>query len=294
MNVRRWLYGIVVACLASAGAGSACADGSSADAATALQAKYASLHEELSRSAFQKPLHLESAETPDELKGDVHAVTAYAFPSVGAALKRADRWCDILILHLNIKACRAAQGVLTVYVGRKFDEPLKQSHKVAFDYRVASDAADYFRLVLNAGMGPFGTRNYRIEVEAVPLDGERTFIHMAYSYGYGAPAKFAMQTYLRTAASQKVGFTVVGQRSDGAPVRVDGLRGALERNVMRYYLALDAYLAALAVPPSQQLEARLRDWFESTEAYALQLHELDEREYLDMKRRECALLSSEP
>jgi len=75
---------------------------------------------------------------------------------------------------------------------------------------------------------------------------------------------------------------------------VDGLRGALERNVMRYYLAIDAYLAASASPPQEQLEERLRDWFESTERYALQLHEVDQNEYLEMKRRECALQASQP
>ena len=63
---------------------------------------------------------------------------------------------------------------------------------------------------------------------------------------------------------------------------------------MRYYLAMDAYLAALAVPPEERLETRLRDWFASTEHYALQLHELDRNEYLEMKRRECALMRAEP
>jgi hypothetical protein len=62
---------------------------------------------------------------------------------------------------------------------------------------------------------------------------------------------------------------------------------------MRYYLAIDAYLAALAAPPDERLEERLRDWFDSTERYALQLHELDQNAYLEMKRRECASTAEE-
>ncbi len=258
--MQRWLSRFIVACLACACGGVVSAEGSTADSAAALHAKYTLLRDELNHSPFDRPLHLESAETSDQLKGEVHALVSYPFPAVSAALKGANRWCDIL----------------------------------KFDYRVAAEAPDYFRLVLNADTGPFGTRNYRIVLEAVPVDRERTFLHMSYGYGYGVPAKIAMQTYLRTAGSQKVGFTVTERRADGQPVRVDGLRGALERNVMRYYLAIDAYLAASAAPPQDQLEERLRDWFESTERYALQLHEVDQNEYLEMKRRECALQASQP
>jgi hypothetical protein len=298
MNVQLWLSWFIVAGFACACGGVASAQASAADSAAALYAKYTAVRDELNHSQFDRPIHLESAETADELKGDVHALVSYPFPAVSAALKGADRWCDILILHLNIKGCRAEgaapESGLRVYVGRKFDEPLKATHKVEFDYRVAAEAPDYFRLVLNADTGPFGTRNYRIVLEAVPVDRERTFLHMSYSYGYGVSAKIAMQTYLRTVGSQKVGFTVTERRTDGQAVRVDGLRGALERNVMRYYLAVDAYLAASASPPQEQLEERLRDWFESTEHYALQLHEVDQNEYLEMKRRECALQASQP
>ncbi|HEX8011745.1 MAG TPA: hypothetical protein VF814_12560 [Casimicrobiaceae bacterium] len=208
-----------MALLTGIGAGFVWAEGAAADPAAALQAKYAALRDELSRSPFQKPLYLESTETPNALKGDIHAVVDYPFAAVSAALDGADRWCDILILHLNIKGCRAAgsapEGALEVYVGRKFDEPLTAAHPLQFDDRIAAAAPDYFRVVLAADRGPFGTRNYRIELEALPLDDARAFVHLSYAYGYGAAAKLAMQTYLRTIGDHKVGFTVVGQRADG-------------------------------------------------------------------------------
>ena len=70
------------------------------------------------------------------------------------------------------------------------------------------------------------------------------------------------------------------------PDYIGGLRGLVERNTMRYYLAIDACLDAIAVPPADQLEKRLRDWFDATEKYPRQLHETGRDAYLAMKRRE--------
>ena len=264
--------------------------------AAALRAKYESLRPALERSSFDRPLQLDSEEGVDRLDGDVHAVVAYPFGRVRTALDGGQRWCDILLLHLNVKACRVASegSMLRVYIGKKFDEPAKDAHRIEFAYRTDAEGPDYFRRSLRAENGPFGTRDYRIVVEAVSLDSNRTFVHLSYAYTYGPSAKMAMEAYLRTVAGQKVGFTVQGRQPDGRPALVGGLRGALERNVMRYYLAIDAYLAALSAPPDERLEERLRDWFDSTEHYALQLHELDQDEYLEMKRKECASQASEP
>jgi hypothetical protein len=95
----------------------------------------------------------------------------------------------------------------------------------------------------------------------------------------------AMQTYLATIGSEKVGFTIL-DRKDGKPVYQGGVLGLLERNTMRYYLAIEAYLSAYSLPPAEQAERRIREWYASTERYAAQLHEMSETEYLDMKRKE--------
>jgi hypothetical protein len=55
---------------------------------------------------------------------------------------------------------------------------------------------------------------------------------------------------------------------------------------MRYYLAMEAYLGALSSPPQARLEKSLHDWFAAAEAYPRQLHELEQGEYLAMKRKE--------
>jgi hypothetical protein len=64
------------------------------------------------------------------------------------------------------------------------------------------------------------------------------------------------------------------------------VRGGVERNTMRYYLAIEAYLGSLAVPPADRLEQRLHGWFAATERFSRQLHEIDESAYLEMKRQE--------
>ena len=87
-------------------------------------------------------------------------------------------------------------------------------------------------------------------------------------------------------ARDKVGFSTTGPAVDGKPAYVGGTRGLVERSTMRYYLAIDAYLAAISLPPAAQLERRLESWFAATEKYPTQLHEVDKPAYLGMKRNE--------
>ena len=106
------------------------------------------------------------------------------------------------------------------------------------------------------------------------------------SYSYGTAALVAMEIYLASAGRDKVGFSVTGQGSDGRPVHIHGVRGVVERNTMRYFLAIESYLGSLSALPDEREEKRLRDWFTATERHAEQLHEMDRGEYLAMKRLE--------
>ena len=258
------------------------------DAAT-LKARYTSLQDKFASNQFGRPLVLESKETSGDLKGDVYAIVDYPYTTVQQALVSPEHWCDILILHLNVKGCKASAGApktIALNVGRKFDQPLEDAYQLNFTYRVGASTADYLQVLLSADEGPLSTKNYRIQVEAVPIDLKRTVIHMSYAYGYGFSAKMAMQTYLSTLGSAKVGFTIVDKKPDGKPVYQAGVLGLLERNTMRYYLAIDAYLSAYGLPAAEQPEKRIREWYASTERYAQQLHEMEQNEYLEMKRKE--------
>ncbi|MBC8021609.1 MAG: hypothetical protein H7Y14_00725, partial [Burkholderiales bacterium] len=261
--------------------------------AQALRARYEELRDKLERNAFGRPLYLASSEAGRTQKGEVYAVLDYPFAVVQRGLTEAQSWCDVLILPYNTKHChatgRGASSVLTLRIGRKADQAPEAAHPIAFKY-AAQASADYLRVVLEAGDGPLGTRDYRIVLEATPLDERRTFIHLGYSYGFSALSSLAMQMYLSTAGASKVGFTVTGQDGGGNPVYVGGMLGATERNTMRYFLAIDAYLGSLAAPEAQRVEKRLGDWFAAAEKYPRQLREMERSEYLAMKRKETSRL----
>ena len=99
-------------------------------------------------------------------------------------------------------------------------------------------------------------------------------VHMHYGYSTGAMSQMAMKTYLSTSGAEKVGFS-----SENGKL-VGGTRGVIERNAMRYFLAIDAYLDTLGKP----VTARLDKWFGSTEKYAKQLREMSREEYLAVKQ----------
>ncbi len=232
---------------------------------------------------------LESRQNSGELEGDVYALIEHPFERVDAALKGPGQWCDILMLHLNVKHCvasgSASPATLSVHVGKKHDQPLPDTFKVQFAYRQVASTPDYLQIQLRADEGPLGTSDYRITLEAVSLDAKRSFLHLTYAYTYGLAARLAMQGYLSTLGRGKVGFSVVERDASGRPVYVDNVRGVVERNTMRYYLAIDTAVDTYGLPPAERQEKRLADWFAATERYPRQLHELERDEYLDMKRK---------
>lgn len=257
---------------------------------TELLNRYAALRPQLDRNVFGGPIYIESVERPRSSQGDVYAVVNSAFPAVRAALGDPAQWCEMMILHLNTKFCRSHGGSgseqLELRIGKKHDQPLLDAPRVLFGWRATPPAADFMRVQLDAPDGPFDTRDYRIVLEAVPLDAGRSFIHLAYSFEFGTASHLAMQLYLATIGRSKVGFTLLPARPGAEPGYLGGVRGMVERNTMRYYLAIEAYLAGLAVPPAQRLEYRLQAWFDATEKYPRQLREVDRDSYLEMKRRE--------
>lgn len=265
-DVARWIASLGAAALFAVAPLAAHAD------AAALRARHAQLQDQLSHNPYGRALHIDSAETGSSLQGDIYAVLDHPFAQVKQALEDPDAWCDIMLLPFNTRACEVSGNQLAVRIGRKPDQPVEQAYPIAFRFQPAAAEADFLEARLNAGQGPFGTRDYRIRAQAVPLEDGRTFMHMRYSYGFGGAGRFAMQAYLATAGANKAGFTT------------NGLRGAVERNAMRYYLAIDAYLDTMDVPVAQRVEKRIQQWFSATERYPRQLREMDRATYASIKR----------
>ena len=258
----------------------------------ALLGQHKTLKNELLNNQFKRPLVLYSTESPDYLKGEIYAVLDYPFKKVNSAINNPNHWCDVLILHINVKYCRAennnAGTVLTINLGKKYNQPLIETYQAKFMYESMTNAADYFSIQLKAAAGPLGTKDYRIWVEATPLNNNQTFLHFTYAYSFGLSGRLAMKGYLATIGKDKIGFTILSTQN-AQPEYIQGVRGVVERNTMRYYLAIDAYLAAADAvnnDKNAQIERRLEYWFDSTERYALQLHEVEKMDYLTMKRTE--------
>jgi hypothetical protein len=291
MKLRLWGYSpLFTFCLSSAICAVLPAGPAHAQDAEALRARHAALEKQLASNPFGRPLVLESAQDSSNSRGEIYAEIKHRYVVLLKALRSPKQWCDILILQPNVKYCDAAPAGpgdrLTLLMTRKNADQLDSAVRVDFRHQVAIADSNYLHVALDAPTGPFGTSNYRIELEAAALDGQRSFLHLSYSYSLSMRAKLAMQGYLATAGRNKVGFSIVGQRADGSPVYVRGVRGMIERNTMRNYLAIEAHLGTFDLLPPQQQESRLREWHAAIERYPLQLKELEREEYLAMKRRE--------
>lgn len=271
------------------------AEAQPAAGASRLTEKHDGLKEKLASNAYGRPLYLESTESGDLVSGNAYAVLDTPFQTVKTSFNNANTWCDVMILHINTKYCKVVAGsnpsVLKVHVGKKTPQTLDESFALDFTMRQVNASASLLVVQLNAEDGPMGTSNYRIELQAAPLEDNKTFMHLRYSYEYGLAGKLAMRGYLATAGRGKVGFsspalTANSNTANAKPSYVGGARGAVERNTMRYYLAIDAYLQSLSLPPASQVNARLEKWFEATEQYPVQLRETDKASYIAMKKSE--------
>ena len=266
------------------------------DGAAALLDKHTALAQPLARNPFGRPLVLESQEANNRVTGHAYAVLDFPFNTVSGQFKNPHQWCEVMILHLNTKYCRAsgpapANAPLTggetlkVTIGKKTPQTLNDATSLSFQFKLAEATSNYMAVNLSAGEGPVGTSDYRMTLQAAALPSGKTFVHLSYAYSYGMAGKMAMQGYLSTIGRSKVGFTPVASK-DGGNGFVGGMRGTVERNTMRYYLAMEALMVSLQVPAAEQQTKRLDYWFAATEQYPEQLHEIERSSYMAMKRAE--------
>ena len=256
--------------------------------ATTLLEKHTALTDQLAQNQYRRPLFLESVESANTISSTVYAVLDSPFSTVSATFKKPANWCEVLILHVNTKYCQATINAnpitLTVNIGKKTPQPLTDAFQLQFSYRLSASTSNYLAIQLHADDGPLSTTDYQMVLQAVPLPEGKTFINLRYSYDYGLAGRLAMQAYLETIGRGKVGFTKRSQDPDSA--YVGGMRGTIERNTMRYFLAIEAYLESLKRPADQQFNTRLQYWFDATEQYPQQLHEVDRSSYFEMKKAE--------
>jgi hypothetical protein len=244
----------------------------------------------LKASGFGLPLVLESSERDDRVHVDVYGIFDYPFNSVATVLNVPSNWCDIVSLHPNVKACtygeQPGNGQLTFYIGKKEYQTPEESRPVVYHYRNVVQQKGYLDITLSANEGPFGTRDHKMRFEALPINEGKTFVHVSYEYSDSIALRLAGKAYFATLGRSKVGFTVTGTDGNDKPVYIGGPRGAVERNAVRYYFAIQSYMSALHNPASSTLGIRTSHWYDLTTRYRQQLVDLEKRDYLTFKSAE--------
>jgi hypothetical protein len=234
------------------------------------------------------PIQVFSADREGVLEAGTHAVLHRDFSSLAEILSSPANWCELVPVVLNVKACTWQAGAnstqLTFYVGRKFYEPPENAYKLKYDFILKAFRDDYFHIALVAEEGPHGTSDYLLEVEAIDISG-KTFLAVHTSYRSSAISRLGTRGYLATLGRNKIGFTVTGGDADN-PEYIQGIRGIVERNAVRYYLAFQAYLETQHLKPDLRFAAATELWYDLTEQFHDQLYEMDRAAYLDIKRRE--------
>ena len=244
----------------------------------------------LQKNNFGLPLFLDSFEREDRVTVDAYGVFQYPFSTIANVLKVPANWCDIVSLTPNIKACThrelQSEWLLTFYLGRKvYQTPEEAQYQAVYRYRNVEQQQGYLDILLTADAGPYGTKDHTMRFEAAPLDGKRTFVRVSYSYSDSVALRLASKLYFATLGWGKTGFTVTGTDTKGQPVYIGGPRGAIERNAVRYYFAIQSFMNSLRYPENSRFSKRTSEWYDLTTRYS-QLRDLDQKDYLSFKAKE--------
>ena len=254
-----------------------------------LSSYYHELQEAAKQGPFGLPLQVRTEERQNLVSAEVHGIIDHPLEAFGAAVAEPVSWCEFIPLNLNIKACttqrNAQEALLTLYIGGKGYLSPEAASQQPYRFLVRERQPKYVAVSLSALQGLLGTKAHQLEFEAASVDG-RTVVALRSSYEQSAVSKLATAIYLATVGRDKVGFSRERVGPDGQASFVRGAQGMIERNLMRYYLVLKAFLDTRALPDSGRFEARISTFYDLMERYPAQLHEMERAEYLDVKRRE--------
>jgi hypothetical protein len=247
--------------------------------------KHHQIESKLEKSSFGIPVYLESSVEQNASHVDIYGIVKHPFTVVQNAIQAPANWCDIVLPHIDVRACTFKKlndtWLLNTYNVDKLSESLENAYQMKLDYRVGATQPGYFDISLTAQEGPFNTKEHRFKFEAVPLDEEKTFIHLQHSFAYSSLQYIVMKIF----GGSKPGFSITGTDSGGNPVYTDGLRGGVERNAVCYYFAILAYLDTLKTHAGQRFEKRISQWYDLAAPYKIQIFEIKKEEYITGKRQ---------
>lgn len=208
-----------------------------------------------------------------------------------AQLYGADAWCEIVFLHLNVKSCthRESDGQrwMKMYMGRKYYQHPKKAKQIEVSFDSGTTEDGILWVSLTADEGPYNTRDYVVSLVAIPSENGM-YAQFRSAAMTGKAIAGAMDLYFATLARSKIGFSIVGTDKDGNPEYSGGTLAMLERNVVRYLIALDAYMHTYDSAGDNPMLERAEMWFDATERFPEQLHEVERENYLRDKAKEYA------
>ncbi len=265
-----------------------------------MQTLYREMQPRLAHSAFQRELVLDSHETSDRLSGDIYAAIDASLASLELVNRNPQRWCEILLLLSNTKNCVVENQYETPHLqmrmGTKGPQELASTTPMRFRFQTSAPKAPVLETQLSASTGPMGTKDGILRVYAIALGEKKSFVHLHYSYRSSLAGRLATGVYLQTLGRGKVGFTKEPSASE-EPNRpadahwVGGVRGIIERNTMRYFMDLSCALQFAGTDaPAQRFAQMAPYWYDETERYPQQLHDMPRTDYLEMKRAEYGRL----
>jgi len=223
--------------------------------------------------------------------GHAYSILEHSYSDIVSLLNSAENWCIAVIVNVNIKTCTyehetADLKYLNLYVEDEHYVKPKNAYHIRYRYASFPQIKDYLYVKMDAKEGPYDTGDYLFIVEVIPLEENRSFIHLAYSAHFGLISRILLNTYLATIGRNKFGFTVVDQKKDGSPKYITGIKAIMERNTARYLLAFQSYLETLRISPENRLMTSLYRWHYYTKLFRPQLYELNEADYLSNKQKE--------
>ena len=260
-----------------------------------MQNLYRSLQPRLAQSPFQRELALDSTEASERLSGDIYATLDAPLANLELVNRSPLRWCEILLLLSNTKSCVVGRQdeapSLQMRMGTKGPQALATTTPMNFRFETSAPQATVLETHLSSNSGPMGTKDGKLRVQAIAVGPNKSFIHLHYSYSSSLAGRLATGVYLQTLGRGKVGFSKEqAEASRPADAHwVGGVRGIIERNTMRYFMGLSCALQfAGTEAPTQRFAQMAPCWYDDTERYPQQLHEMGRSEYLEMKRAEYA------
>ncbi len=250
--------------------------------------KYHNIQEGLTIGPPTLPLFVKSSENSNSntVYVDIYSTAHYPFSFIKDQLLIPANWCEIVLPHPDIRACTYKKThdawLLNIYSVNKFSIPLDDAYQMKFVYHIDALQPSYFDIALTANEGPSYTEHHQLGFEMAPLNKDTTLIHLRYSFGYRSWGYFLMKLL----GGGKIGFSVIDTDSNGNPVYVGGPRGAAERNAVRFYLAILAYMDTFKIPVEQRFEKQINQWYDLAAPYRKQLLEMEKDNYIVYKRQD--------